>query len=122
MLAGYGARLATRTDRLESNRMFARYFGPKDIGHAPTRVRTVAPGGALVLKDWASEPTTAYFTSHCTDRFLIRDRVKEIRDDELLELARPVFGEASARVTFRARPWHCNIGLLFHPTLSRDLP
>jgi 2-polyprenyl-6-hydroxyphenyl methylase/3-demethylubiquinone-9 3-methyltransferase len=70
--------------------------------------RCVAPGGQLVIKEWARSPTPIHWLCHASDRWLTGDRVAFLTPDELRDLvARAVPGLQRAGEG-RIAPWGNN--------------
>jgi 2-polyprenyl-3-methyl-5-hydroxy-6-metoxy-1,4-benzoquinol methylase len=72
----------------------------------------LAPSGTVIFKEWLRERSAICLASFLFERFITGDRVRYLRERELLALATSVFGAHSVRGQFHIAPWHCNVALV----------
>lgn len=91
------------------------------IHHVPTPLRrellaavrrTVAPGGALVFKDWERTRTPIHWLCHAGDRWLTGDRVRYLHKADADAMLAEAFGRAPVVAEARVRPWRNNFAML----------
>jgi predicted TPR repeat methyltransferase len=88
---------------------------PQWASFLSSAAKSIADGGAMVLKDWMRERTPAYLMGYLSDRFVTGDRIRYPSDEELRSLVRATFGGDAIRREFRITPWHCNLALVISP-------
>jgi 2-polyprenyl-6-hydroxyphenyl methylase/3-demethylubiquinone-9 3-methyltransferase len=77
--------------------------------------RLLAPGGALVVKDWELVPNLGHTLCELSDRVLTGDDVKYGTLAYFRGLVESVLGPGSVREEARVRPWRNNLMILARP-------
>jgi 2-polyprenyl-3-methyl-5-hydroxy-6-metoxy-1,4-benzoquinol methylase len=94
------------------------------LHHVPIPVRkdllnairtTLAPGGALVFKEWERNFTPVHWLCHASDRWLTGDHVSYMTRVEMREQLARSFGGAALVAEARIAPWRNNIATLVRP-------
>jgi hypothetical protein len=75
---------------------------------------TLAPGGALVLKEWERTSTPIHWLCYASDRWVTGDRIYMTRHEARERLARS-FGETALVGEARFAPWRNNIATPVRP-------
>lgn len=79
-------------------------------------VRTMRPGGWLVLKDWERRRNLIHAAGYLSDRYLTGDRIRYGTLSELRQIAERTCGQESVKKVTRYRPWPNNVALFLTPT------
>ncbi|HLH88137.1 MAG TPA: class I SAM-dependent methyltransferase [Xanthobacteraceae bacterium] len=91
------------------------------LHHVPAAMRgellaavhaTVAPGGALIFKDWERTAAPIHWLCHAGDRWLTGDRVRYLRRPEAETLLADAFGRPAVIARAFVKPWRNNFALL----------
>jgi len=77
--------------------------------------RLLAPGGALVVKDWEPIPNLGHRLCELSDRYLTGDDVRYGWCGHFAGLLESVLGAGSVRDQVRVRPWPNNFMILARP-------
>ena len=94
------------------------------IHHVPPPLRrslldavreAMAPGAALIFKEWERTGTPIHWMCHASDRWLTGDRVNFLDREEGRELLSGSFGSAALADECRVAPWRNNIVTLVVP-------
>jgi 2-polyprenyl-6-hydroxyphenyl methylase/3-demethylubiquinone-9 3-methyltransferase len=73
---------------------------------------TIAPGGALIFKDWERNATPIHWLCHAGDRWLTGDRVRYLRKPDAEAMLADAFGRPPVVAQARVRPWRNNFAML----------
>jgi 2-polyprenyl-3-methyl-5-hydroxy-6-metoxy-1,4-benzoquinol methylase len=73
---------------------------------------TVAPGGALIFKDWERTAAPIHWLCHAGDRWLTGDRVRYLRKLDAEAMLADAFGGPAVVAQARVRPWRNNFAML----------
>lgn len=91
------------------------------IHHVPLPIRrellaavraTIAPGGALIFKDWERTAAPIHWLCHAGDRWLTGDRVRYLRKPEAEAMLADAFGRPAVVARAWVRPWRNNFAML----------
>jgi 2-polyprenyl-6-hydroxyphenyl methylase/3-demethylubiquinone-9 3-methyltransferase len=91
------------------------------LHHVPAAMRgellaavraTVAPGGALIFKDWERTAAPIHWLCHAGDRWLTGDRVRYLRRPEAERLLADAFGRPAVVARAFVAPWRNNFAML----------
>ena len=74
--------------------------------------KLLAPGGTFLFKEWERRPTPIHWVAFAADRWLTGDRVQFVTEGEAARLLASEFDGATAKTSFRVRPWRNNFALL----------
>jgi 2-polyprenyl-6-hydroxyphenyl methylase/3-demethylubiquinone-9 3-methyltransferase len=77
--------------------------------------RLLAPGGALIVKEWEPVPNLGHYLSEFSDRVLTGDDVKYGSVGYFRGLTESVLGPGSVQDEVRVRPWRNNFMILAVP-------
>ena len=91
------------------------------LHHVPAAMRgellaavraSVAPGGALVFKDWERTAAPIHWLCHAGDRWLTGDRVRYLRRSEAEAMLADAFGRPAVVARACVKPWRNNFAML----------
>jgi 2-polyprenyl-6-hydroxyphenyl methylase/3-demethylubiquinone-9 3-methyltransferase len=91
------------------------------LHHVPAAMRgellaavraTVAPGGALIFKDWERTTAPIHWLCHAGDRWLTGDRVCYLRRPEAEAMLADAFGRSAVVAQAFVKPWRNNFAML----------
>ena len=91
------------------------------LHHVPSAMRrellaavraTVAPGGALIFKDWERTAAPIHWLCHVGDRWLTGDRVRYLRQAEAEAMLADAFGRPAVVAQAFVKPWRNNFAML----------
>ncbi len=94
------------------------------LHHVPMELRqglldairlALAPGGAMVLKEWERNYTPIYWLGYLSDRWLTGDRIAYMTREEARERLAGSFGRAALVAEARIAPWRNNFATLVQP-------
>lgn len=94
------------------------------IHHVPTDLRpgiidaarrALAPGGALIFKEWERTGTPIHWLCLASDRWVTGDRVSFLSRDEARALVAQSFMPQAVRAERRVAPWRNNLMMLVRP-------
>lgn len=94
------------------------------LHHVPLHLRrnlldairmTLAPGGALAIKEWERNATPIHWLCYASDRWLTEDRISYMTRGELRETLTASFGAAAIVDEARFAPWSNNLATLVQP-------
>ena len=77
--------------------------------------RALAPGGTLIVKEWARRPTPIHWLCYASDRWLTGDRIAYMRAAELRALLARSLPAATCDGEARLRPWRNNLTIALRP-------
>jgi 2-polyprenyl-3-methyl-5-hydroxy-6-metoxy-1,4-benzoquinol methylase len=75
-------------------------------------MKTLRPGGRLVLKDWERRATLIHLLCYISDRYITGDRIRYGKSDYFRRLIHSVFGPESIERELCIPPWRNNIAFL----------
>jgi 2-polyprenyl-3-methyl-5-hydroxy-6-metoxy-1,4-benzoquinol methylase len=79
-------------------------------------IRTIlAPGGALIFKDWQRSNAPVHWLCYASDRWLTGDRINFMNRDEMRESLASIFGGAALVDEARIGPRWNNLAILVQP-------
>ena len=91
------------------------------LHHVPAAMRrellaavraAVAPGGALIFKDWERTAAPIHWLCHAGDRWLTGDRVRYLRRPEAEAMLADAFGRPAVVAQAFVKPWRNNFAML----------
>lgn len=94
------------------------------LHHVPVGIRrelldairtTLAPGGALIIKEWERTRSPIYWLCYASDRWLTGDSISYLTRDELRAQLAGSFGDKAIAAEARCAPWPNNIAALVQP-------
>jgi 2-polyprenyl-3-methyl-5-hydroxy-6-metoxy-1,4-benzoquinol methylase len=73
---------------------------------------SVAPGGALIFKDWERTAAPIHWLCHAGDRWLTGDRVRYLHRPEAEAMLAEAFGRPAVVARAFVKPWRNNFAML----------